>query len=488
MPPQKQDSPGNVIDRLIQIVGAPYVLTEPSPTYTQDWRKMYQGRPLCVVRPANTAEVSAVVHCCQEAGVSIVPQAGNTGLAGGGIPDDSGKQVILTVNRLNRIRTIDPINHTMTVEAGCILQTIQEKAEEAHCLFPLSLAAEGSCCIGGNIATNAGGVQVLRYGNTRSLVLGLEVVLASGEIWHGLRGLRKDNTGYDLKQLFIGSEGTLGIITAAVLQLFPAPLHQQVSLLGVNDPQGALALLQHAKSQLGDRIVAFEIMSAESLGCVIQEYPSLGIPMPDKHPWYVLMECNDHSAQANLSNIVQTTLEEALEKNIIEDATLAKNLQEAQQIWQLRESIPLAQARIGHNIKHDISLPISSIPVFLDKVWGALNTAYPGLRPVIFGHLGDGNLHYNLMPPAEGWTDDLWMKERPAVNRIVHDQVALEHGSISAEHGLGQLRNEEIHRYKSAVEIAMMREIKRSLDPHNVMNPGKMISPAPSSAPSSIIN
>ena len=464
------------IDQLRAIVGDAHVITSDFAAYANDWRKKYFGKPLVVVKPGTPEEVAAVVKLCAATGTALVPQAGNTGLVGGGVPDESGTQIILNVSRMNRVLEVDLINNTMTVEAGCILQNLQETAATSNRLFPLSLAAEGSCEIGGNISTNAGGVQVLRYGNTRELVLGLEVVLPSGEIWSGLKGLRKDNTGYDLKHLFIGAEGTLGIVTKAVLKLFPMPSATQTAFIGLASPRKALELLNHMKGALGERITAFELISHFSLDVLERFNPALKSPLSEAHAWYVLTDIADSSDAAALAEVVEAALGSAMEDDLIADAALAKNETESRRMWDLRETLPEAQSVDGRNIKHDVSLPISKIADFIDAADAALEAAYPGVRPVNFGHLGDGNLHYNITRPATGFTEDEWMKNASEpVNRIVHDCVARFNGSISAEHGLGQLKREEIKRYKSEIELNVMRAIKAALDPKGIMNPGKVL-------------
>ena len=465
-----------ITEQLRAIVGVDYVFTTDLAAYANDWRKKYFGKPLAVVKPGSAAEIAAIVKLCAATGTPIVPQAGNTGLVGGGVPDGSGTQVVVNVSRMNRVLEVDTINNTMTVEAGCILQTLQETAAEHQRLFPLSLAAEGSCEIGGNISTNAGGVQVLRYGNTRELVMGLEVVLPSGEIWSGLKGLRKDNTGYDLKQLFIGAEGTLGIITKAVLKLFPAPAATQTVFIALDSPQQALQLLNHMKGALGERITAFELLSDFALSIVERFSASLKSPFAARHPWYVLTDIADTRNAQALAEDVEAALGSAMEAGLVSDAALAKNDTEARRLWELRETLPEAQSIDGRNIKHDVSLPISKIAEFIDAADAALEAAYPGVRPVNFGHLGDGNLHYNITRPLAGYSEEEWMaNESAAVNLIVHDCVARFNGSISAEHGLGQLKREEIKRYKSVIELDLMRSIKTALDPRGIMNPGKVI-------------
>jgi len=461
--------------RLTQIVGAANVITDDFAPYANDWRKKYFGKPLLVVKPGTPEEVAAVVKLCAETKTPVVPQAGNTGLVGGGVPDESGHEVIISVARMDKVLEIDTINNTMTVQAGCILQTIQEKAAENDRLFPLSLAAEGSCRIGGNISTNAGGVQVLRYGNTRELVMGLQVVLPSGELWDGLRGLRKDNTGYDLKHLFIGAEGTLGIITAAVIKLFPAPRATQTAFIGLESPQKALELLSHMKGALGDRLTAFELISDFGLSLVTKHFKNLKSPLPQTSPWFVLTDVADSRDAAALAEEVEVALGEALEKEIILDCAIAKNETEGKRMWELRENMTESQVHEGRNIKHDVSIPISKMAEFITAADAQLAKAYPGVRPISFGHVGDGNLHYNIAHPLDRFTEESWMKEWEHINLIVHDIVARFNGSISAEHGIGQLKREEIKRYKAPLELAIMRQIKAAIDPQNIMNPGKVI-------------
>jgi FAD/FMN-containing dehydrogenase len=465
----------SLLARLAAIVGPAHVLTAPAETqpYATDWRKRYAGRPLSVVRPATAAEVAAVVQLCAETRTAVVPQGGNTGLCGGATPDASGKQIVVSLSRMHRVRALDPINNTLTVEAGCVLANLQRAADEADRLFPLSLAAEGSCEIGGNLSTNAGGVQVLRYGNTRDLVLGLEVVLPSGEIWDGLRGLRKDNTGYDLKQLFVGAEGTLGIITAAVLKLFPKPRAQATAVAALRTPRDALRLLEHVQAHCGDRLTAFELFSAICVALVRKHF-NVPAPFEAAYPQYALLELSDTQAGAGVGALLEATLADAIESGIALDAVIAASGAQAKQLWALRENVSEAQAAEGANIKHDISIPISRIAEFIATTDGLLAAAFPGVRMVTFGHVGDGNLHYNVAHP-EGGDEAAFLARMPEVNRVVHDSVAAFGGSISAEHGLGQYKRDEIRRYKSAVEMELMRAIKRTLDPLGIMNPGKVL-------------
>jgi len=465
-----------LLEQIRSFVGPAGMLTaaDDFPPYANDWRKRYSGRPLAVVKPASTAELAQVVRACAQARTAIVPQGGNTGLCGAATPDASGSQIILALSRMNRVRAIDPLNNTITVEAGCVLSRLQSAAEEAGRLFPLSLAAEGSCQIGGNISTNAGGTAVLRYGNARELVLGLEVVLASGEIWDGLRGLRKDNTGYDLKQLFIGAEGTLGVITAAVLKLFPRPKSHATAVAAVQSPDKALALLDRVQGAAGERLTGFELFSDFCLSLVLKHFRDTLAPFRRRFPFYVLVELSDTQPGEGVGTLAENVLGSALEEGIILDAAFAQSETQARAFWSLREFVSEAQAREGPNIKHDVSIPISRIADFIAATDAALARAHPGIRIVTFGHLGDGNVHYNVSAP-EGAEPAAFSRDPAAINLIVHDSVARFGGSISAEHGLGQLKREEILRYKSAPEMELMRSVKRALDPLGIMNPGKVL-------------
>jgi FAD/FMN-containing dehydrogenase len=458
------------------LIGAAHVLTAAVDTapYLIDQRRRFTGNALAVLRPADTAEVAALVRLCVQHRVAIVPQGGNTGLVLGSVPDSSGLAVLLSLGRMNKIRAVDPVNNTMTVEAGCILQTIQESAAAHGRLFPLSLAAEGSCTIGGNLSTNAGGTGVLRYGNTRDLCLGLEVVTAQGEVFGGLRGLRKDNTGYDLRGLFIGAEGTLGIITAAVLKLFPQPKARITALAALKTPQQALVLLNLAQERCGAALTAFELMSNTCLQLVHRHFPDSPLPFTAPHPQYVLLELSDSESEAHAEAQLQQVLDEAMQSGLIDDAAVASSLAQSLSLWSLRERISDAQAREGKNIKHDVSLPISRIADFIDATDALLQQHFPGSRMVTFGHLGDGNLHYNVAAPI-GVDDNDFIASQSAVNLIVHDSVDHHGGSISAEHGIGVLKREELRRYKSPLELQLMRNIKQALDPLNLMNPGKIL-------------
>ncbi len=469
-----------LIAQLQAAVGAAHVLTHDDPTadlsaWEQDWRKRAHGRALAVVRPGSTAEVAAVVKACAATGTAIVPQGGNTGLVVGSVPDDSGTQVLLSLTRLNRVRAIDGANLTMTVDAGCVLQNLQTAAAQAGFLFPLSLAAEGSCTIGGNLATNAGGTQVLRYGNTRDLCLGLEVVTAQGEVWDGLSGLRKDNTGYDLRDLFVGSEGTLGIITAATLKLYPQPAAKLTAWAAVPTMQAAVDLLGLAQQRLAAGLTGFEVMGQFALGLVDKHFPQLRVPLWQDTPYCVLLENSDFESEAHARGLFESLLETAFEQSTVTDAVVAENLTQAKGLWHIRESIPLAQAEEGLNIKHDISVPVSRIPAFCEATDAELQRAIPGMRLVNFGHLGDGNLHYNVQAP-EGVDGKAFLRdEEERINTLVFDAVARFGGSISAEHGVGSLKRDKLPHYKNPVALQLMRAIKTALDPQGLMNPGRVI-------------
>lgn len=465
-----------LIDALEAAIGKAYVLTDEHEVapFLSDWRGRYSGKARCVVRPANTEEVAAVVRCCADAGVPMVPQAGNTGLCGGATPDVSGEAVVISVARLNQIIEVDAANNTLTVGAGCLLADVQAAAARVGKLFPLSLASEGSCRIGGNVSTNAGGVHVLRYGNMRDLTLGLEVVLPDGRIWNGLQGLRKDNTGYDLRQLFVGAEGTLGVVTGVVVKLFPQQNHYAAAWIAVPDAQSAVTLLGVLHQSAGDRITAFELVSDVSLKLVLQHIPGTRTPLESAAPWYVLAELSD-TAAGDLDERLQTALEAAVEAGLVNDAAIAQDESQRATLWKLRESISEAQKKDGYSIKHDIAVPVSRIPEFLSAAGEALAKQFPSARIVAFGHVGDGNLHYNLSIAGDEHANQTLLQQTPNINRIVHDLVVSMGGSLSAEHGIGQLKRGELAYYKSDVEIALMRTIKQALDPRNLMNPGKVL-------------
>lgn len=448
------------------------VLTDPADLagYCLDQRRRYRGNALALARPRNADQVAAVVRLCAEHAVPIVPQGGNTSLCGAATPDESGQALIVSLERMCRVLEVDVANNTLTLEAGVLLADAQQAARDVDRLFPGDWAAAGSCQIGGALATNAGGLNVLRYGNMRELTLGLEVVLANGEIWNGLRGLRKDNAGYDLKQLFIGSEGTLGIITRATLRLFPLPTARAAAVVAIPNPQAALNLLHHVQQKAGDRITSFELIGSPCFELLMQHFPMLVQPFAPPSAWTVMLELSDCGESAALAD----RLLEALGEAEIDDAVLARNASEIEALWRLREEIPEAQRREGVSIKHDISLPLSRLPQFLDECSAAIEAAYPDARIVAFGHLGDGNLHYNVFrtdKSAGAYADEA------AINAIVYGQVARLNGSFSAEHGVGQLKIGALAQYRGELSLTLMRAIKQALDPQNLMNPGKVLGP-----------
>lgn len=468
----------DVAERLIAVVGDKGAITDPADMtpYLVEWRDKWKGKAALVLRPASTAEVADIVQICAETGTKIVPQGGNTGLVGGSIPFETGDEVVLSLGRMNRIRALDPLNDTMTVEAGCILAEVQKAAEEAGRLFPMRIASEGSCQIGGNLSTNAGGTAVLRYGNMRDLVLGLEVVLPDGRIWNGLRGLRKDNTGYDLKHLFVGAEGTLGIITAAVLKLYPRPAEREVGFAAVRDPEAAVELLAIAKQASGGQVTGFEIMPRLGMELVLQLPEQLRDPFTEPHPWYVLMEFSSGEAGGALRGAMEGALEQGFEQGLVTDATIAASEAQADNFWALREGLSEAQKIGGGSIKHDVSIPVPDMPAFIRRADQALQAVIPGFRSFAFGHIGDGNVHYNPLQPVGGDREAFlgtWQEVADVVHGLVHEMG----GSISAEHGLGRLKKDEVKRYKSDVEMELMARIKTAFDPGNIMNPDKTVSP-----------
>jgi FAD/FMN-containing dehydrogenase len=466
-----------LLQSLRTAVGAANVLTEGNlSAWEQDWRKREHGKALAVVRPASTLEVAEVVKACVAAGISIVPQGGNTGMVVGSTPDTSGTQVVLSLQRMNQVRTLDAANLTVTVEAGCVLQSLQETCEQAGFLFPLSMASEGSCTIGGNLGTNAGGTQVVRYGNTRELCLGLEVVNAQGEVWNGLTGLRKDNTGYDLRHLFIGSEGTLGVITAATMRLYPLPASQLTAFAAVPSLEAAVELLGLAHRFLSAGLTGFEVMGQFALGLVVKHFPQQRVPFQSMGtPYCVVLENSDHESEGHARAQFERLLEAALDCGCVLDAVVAESMAQARALWHIRESIPLAQAQEGLNIKHDISIAVSRIPAFVRETDAALEQAFPGARLVNYGHLGDGNLHYNVQAPQGSDAEAFLKNQEKPINALVYDAVDRFGGSISAEHGIGSLKREKLEQHKSPVALQMMRAIKTALDPHNRMNPGRVI-------------
>jgi FAD/FMN-containing dehydrogenase len=441
--------------------------------YCTPFRDGWIGETPLVLRPSTTAEVAALVCICAETGTPIVPQGGNTGMTGGGHPHRGNREVILSTERLNRIRDVDPLNDTITVEAGVVLADIQRVAQEVDRLFPLSLGAEGSCQIGGNLSTNAGGIHVVRYGNARAMVLGLEVVTGDGEVWDGLRGLRKDNAGYDLKHIFIGAEGTLGIITAAVLRLFPNPRDRQTALVEVAGPQAAVELLARLRGAVGDAVSAFELMHRNTFTLATKTMGHAD-PMPGERPWRVLLDLTGQEPPGSLREPLETVLADAFEAGLVSDAIVASSEAQADALWKIREDQAEVQRHAGKGIKHDVSVPVARVPEFMARADAALERAYPGHVTCSFGHLGDGNIHYNPLPPPD-LESGRWVAETDRVNRIVHDIVAELGGSITAEHGVGRLRMAEMMHYKSTVEIGLMRRLKHAFDPANILNPGKVL-------------
>ena len=475
MPETKKIDPA-LLDRLRAIVGPSGHIDDPADMepYVAEWRGRYRGATPLVLRPATTQELSDVMRTCAEAGVPVVPQGGNTGLVGGSIPSADNSEVLISLSRMNKIREMDPLNYTVTVEAGCVLQTLQQAAADVDRLFTLSLGAEGTCQIGGNISANAGGTMTLRYGNTRDLVLGLEVVLPDGQIWNGMRRLRKNNTGYDLKHLFIGAEGTLGFITAAVLKLFPRPKQVETGFLAVRDPDAAIELLASLRSASGDSLSAFELMPRIALDFALKHVAGTIDPLSEPFPWYVLLELSTGTGGDAFRETIEEALGEAMEAGLVQDATLASSEAQAKQLWFIREAIVEAQKYEGGSIKHDISIPVSCVGSFIAQATEAVERTIPGARPVPFGHVGDGNIHFNVNQPVDADTE-AYLAQWDKLNEVVHDIVLSMDGSISAEHGIGTFKREELQRVKSPVELDLMRRIKATLDPQGLMNPGKVL-------------
>lgn len=465
------------LQRIAAIVGPQGLITEASDLepYIVDWRGMHRGATPAVVRPASTQQVSDLMTICAELRVPVVPQGGNTGMCGASVPSEAGDEIVISLARMNRVLNVDALDNTITVEAGCVLANIQQAAAAADRLFPLSLGAEGSCQIGGNLSTNAGGVNVLRYGNTRDLMLGLEVVLPNGDIWNGLRGLRKDNTGYDLKHLFVGAEGTLGIITQAVLKLFPQPKAVATAWAAVPHPGAALELLALLRQRCGDRVTAFELISRNCLELVLRHIPGTRDPLTSVHDWYVLTEVGDSSTGNALRDELEQSLATALESSLVTDVAIPESRAQAQALWRMRESIPeAARAEPGMLYRHDIAVAVSQVPSFIAEAGAALAQRFSGVQIICFGHLGDGNLHYNAFVPGRQRSDNA-ARDAHDVAETVYDIVQRYRGSFSAEHGIGLYKVEELRRYKSSVEVGLMRAMKQALDPHNLMNPGKVL-------------
>ncbi|WP_422375175.1 FAD-binding oxidoreductase [Roseibium sp.] len=463
-------------DRFADLIGAANVLTSPDDQapYLTEWRDLYKGVTPMVLRPGNTEEVSAVMAYAYEHDLKVVPQGGNTGLVGGQIPQETGDEIVLSLVRLNKIRDVDPAGFTLTAEAGVVLEALQQEAEKADRLFPLSLGAQGSCQIGGNISTNAGGTAVLAYGNTRDLVLGLEVVLPNGDIWNGLRTLRKDNTGYDLKQLFIGGEGTLGIITAAALKLFPKPKKLEAAFVGLPNPQAALKLFTLAKASAGPVLTGFEIMPRVGVEFCLKHLEGARDPLEGQHAWYVLMEMSSGSEAFPVRDLLESVLGEAFEDGLVEDAAFAQNLSQVQDFWHIRHGMSEVQKPEGGSIKHDVSVPVASIPEFLDKAMAAVEAFVPGCRPVPFGHIGDGNIHFNVSQPV-GADKESYLAKWDEMNTIVHGIVGDFGGSISAEHGIGRLKRDLLAQVKTDIEMDLMKRIKSAFDPKGLLNPGRVL-------------
>ena len=472
-PTRDQES---VLARFAGIVGPAHIVTDAADMqpYLVEWRGYYQGRSPAVLKPGSAGEIAAILKVANETGTPVVPQGGNTGLVGGQIPDESGREFIVSLERLDRIRAVYPEAGTMVAEAGVVLERVQEAASETDMLFPLSLGAQGSARIGGNISTNAGGTGVLAYGNTRSLVLGLEVVLPTGEIWNGLRGLVKDNTGYDLKQLFIGAEGTLGIVTAAVLKLFPKPRGTSVAFAGMPGPAEALRLLKLARERAGQGLTGFELLPRFAVQMAVDYLPGAREPLATKTPWYVLLEVSSGRSEADARDIAESALGDALSAGIISDAVVAASGGQAAGFWHLRHGISEVQTHEGGSIKHDVSVPVERVPEFLLRASAAAAELIPGIRPLPFGHMGDGNIHFNFSQPP-GMDAKAFMARAPELHALVHGIVADMGGSISAEHGIGRYKRELLQAVKSEVELDLMRRIKRSFDPNNILNPGRIL-------------
>ena len=466
----------DLLARFAALVGPGAALTDPEAThpYRLEWRDKYLGETPLVLRPGSVAEVSAILALANETRTAIVPQSGNTGLVGGQVPDSTGTEIILSLDRMTRIRSVDPEGYSLTAEAGAILADVQAAAEQADRLFPLSLGSEGSCRIGGNISTNAGGTAVLAYGNMRDLVLGLEVVLADGRIWEGLGALRKDNTGYDLKQLFIGGEGTLGIVTAAVLKLYPRPKGQAVAFAALADPTAALALFNLARDRAGHDLTGFELMPRIGVDFVLRHIPGSRDPIATPAPWYALIEISSGHSDEAASSAIEDILGTAFERGVVADASIAQSLAERNTFWRMRHGMSEAQKPEGGSIKHDVSVPVASVPAFLAEALAAVEELVPGCRPVPFGHLGDGNIHFNISQPI-GADKQAFLDGWDTMNAVVHSIVVRYHGSISAEHGIGRLKRDLLPAAKGPVAIAMMHSIKQALDPNGILNPGKML-------------
>lgn len=464
------------IDALRRLVGDAGVLTEESATapFVVDHRRLYQGRALAVVRPSTVPDVSAVMSWCHAHGVSVVPQGGNTGYVGGATPDESGEQIVLSLARLDRVRAVDAANHSLIAEAGCLLVDVQRAAEKVERFFPLSLGSEGSCQIGGNVATNAGGLNVVRYGMTRDLVLGLEVVLADGQMLSLLQSLRKDNTGYDIKSLFVGSEGTLGVITAVSLKLFPVPRASATAFVAVHSVAAAVELLAVLREASGDRVSSFELIPRVAIELTTRHIPGIAEPLAGEHAWHVLCEITSSRAEDPLDEMLERALRESMDAGLVDDAVLAQNERQRTAFWRLRESIPEAQRKDGASLKHDVSVPVASLPDFVERASAWIAANVPDGLLVAYGHVGDGNLHFNLNE-RRGVDPVRFIARADEIRRAVHDLVAEFGGSFSAEHGIGRLKVDELQRYASPIELGLMHAVKRAFDPRGILNPGKVL-------------
>jgi FAD/FMN-containing dehydrogenase len=466
----------SLIERFAEIVGKANALTraDDQAPYLREWRDRYTGRTPVVLRPGSTEEVSRILALANDERVGVVPQGGNTGLVGGQIPSRDGSEILLSLARMKKVRSVDAAGGSMIAEAGVTLLEAQNAAADAGKLFPLNLASEGSATIGGALATNAGGTAVLAYGNARSLTLGLEAVLADGRVWHGLRSLKKDNTGYDLRDLLIGSEGTLAVITAACLKLFPMPAERETAIVALQSPETALDLFRLAEAYAGQTLTAFEFWERRALDFALKYMPGLRDPFSESHPWYALLELSHMTRSSGPIRTIETLLTDAAEKGVGRDAVIAESLQQAKDFWRLRDAFSEAQKGAGGSIKHDVSVPIARIPEFLTRAADVVERVCPGARPVPFGHFGDGNLHYNVSQP-EGMDKDKYLALWTPMSDAIFELVADVGGSISAEHGIGQMKREALRQYRSPVELDMMRAIKNALDPKGIMNPGKLL-------------
>jgi FAD/FMN-containing dehydrogenase len=474
-----QPSSQPLLPRLAAIVGASHVITDPDimAPHLREWRNLYTGKAQALLRPGSTEEVSAILRLADKTGTPVVPQGGNTGGVGGQIPDQSGKALVLSLARMNRVRDVQPVSNMITVEAGVILQNLQEEAAKVDRFFPMSLPSEGSCMIGGNLATNAGGTGVIAYGNTRDLVLGLEVVLPDGRIWNGLSGLRKDNAGYEMKHLFIGSEGTLGIITAATLKLYPRPRSQVTGFIGIESLEMALAILSRAQAGSGGTVTTFEVMPRFAIEMYLAFSDGAKDPLEAAYPWYILLEVSSQRAdtpQSRLQDWVETMLAEAFEAGEAQDAVIASSLDQRLKLWKIREDLPFAQGVEGASIKHDVSVPIASVPAFVAEALGILIERFPGCRPCPFGHLGDGNIHFNVTQPKNG-DPSVFLALYEEMNACMFEIVVRYGGSIAAEHGVGQHKRRLLPRFKDPVAMELMHRLKQALDPRGIMNPGKVL-------------